>query len=118
MGSSTAPKPDPEFLALADRAFPTLGDLFDAGEDVESLMAHPGWAHVCRLLDESIATVDSRLDGGLLESRAAYAQAHGRRGALRAAFEAAAAIRYRADEKRAEQRAKHERAAEALEVVA
>lgn len=106
------------FLNLASRAFPTLREMADAAEDIESLTMHPGWAHVCRLLGDAVTAIDARLDGGLLDSQAAYAHAHGRRAGLRAALEAAAAIRYRAEQWDAEQKAKHEGAAEALEVTA
>ena len=104
-----------EFRNATDRAFPTLGALFAAGEDVESLLTHPGWGHVCRLIDAEIELIDERLDAGMLDSHAAYAHATGRRAGLAGFRHAAEAIRARAELRRAQQMAKHEGAAEALE---
>jgi hypothetical protein len=102
----------PEYVALTRRAFPDMLDLFAAGEEVAQLMTHPGWRHLSTLLDLATADVDAMLDGRLLDSRAAYAQAHGRRGALRAMHEAASAIVAESTRKLDEQRTKYEGAAE------
>lgn len=69
-----------------------------------------------RLLDAEIAKIDAKLDGALLATRAEYAHAHGRRSGLRAMVEAADAIVLRADQRAAEQRSKHEGAADAVSV--
>lgn len=100
-------RPEP-FLTRHLRGWP-LDELFEAGEAVEHLLAHPGWAHVDRLLGAEIATIEASLDGGLLESKAAYAFAHGRKGGLKAAREAAGAIVHKAAVKLEEQRSRHER---------
>lgn len=89
----------------------SLEDLFAAAEDVTALIEHPGWAHVIRLIDAEAESSDRLLDGVLLDSRAAYAHAHGRRGGLRGAQEAADAIVRTAERKLADQREKHERGA-------
>lgn len=104
-----------EFHNATRDVFPTLAELFAAGEDVESLQAHPGWTHVCRLVDAEIALIDTRLDGPPLESRAAYAHLLARRSGLNGFRAAAEAIRSRAALRRAQQQAKHEGAAPALE---
>lgn len=102
----------PEYVALARRNYPVLLDLFAAGEEVAALMEHPGWRHVSALLDLAVADADAMLDGRLLDSRAAYAQAHGRRSGLRSMHEAASAIVAESTRKLAEQRTKYEGAAE------
>lgn len=112
MGSNPEQRPEPAFTSLVKNVFPSMEELFEAGEAVRQLVQHPGWVHVSRLLEAEIASVDSSLDGRLQESRSAYAFAHGRRGGLRAMDEAARAITSRADQKLAEQRRKHEGAAE------
>jgi hypothetical protein len=91
--------------------FPQLDDLFAAGEAVQDLRAHPGWAHLVRLLDKEAATVSSGLDGRLLESRAEYAHAHGRMGGLKAMEAAADALVRKATDELDKQRAKHEQPA-------
>src|SRR5689334_21046341 len=93
----------PEYTALTRRAFPQLLDLFAAGEEVKSLVTHPGWASIMRLLDLAASDLDATLDGRLLDSRAAYAQAHGKRAALMAARDAADAIVAEASRKLREQ---------------
>jgi hypothetical protein len=103
---------EPEYVSLTRRAFPGLNALFDAGEDVRQLMTHPGWAHVTGLIDLALADADAVLDGRLLDSRADYARAHGRRHGLRSMQQAAHAIVSESDRKLAEQRKKYEGAAE------
>jgi hypothetical protein len=78
---------------------------------VSSLLAHPGWSHVNRLLAGEIEQIDRVLDGISLANPPAYESLcamHGRRGGLRYALEAADAIVSVAAAKLAEQRAKHE----------
>lgn len=104
---------DPAFTRHVDDIYHRdLDGLFSAGEMVRALMTHPGWPTLARVLEAEIATIDSQLDGRLLDSRAAYAHAHGRRGGLRALDEAARAIVSRAESRLAEQQRKHEGAAE------
>lgn len=83
------------------------------GEAVESLVAHPGWAHVTRLVEAEVAEIDRTLDGRdePLE-QAQYALKHGRRGGLRGAMEAAEAILDLYRTALDEQRRKHESGAE------
>ena len=69
-----------------------LPGLLEAAEQVERLVAHPGWTAVQRVLSGQIATIDRELDEGAPKDAAGYAQQHGRRSALRAAEEAAKAI--------------------------
>jgi hypothetical protein len=90
-----------------------LPELIEQAEAVERLLAHPGWYAVQRVLDREIATIDRVLDTGLPKEAAAYAKEHGRRGALRAADEAARAIIEQAARQR--HRAEEERAAQARE---
>lgn len=87
-------------------------ELIDAAEGVEQLLRHPGWHAVHRILDREVATIDRQLDEGPPRDLGEYAKAHGRRGALRAAEEAATAIvgesqraRKRAEEEAAERQA-------------
>lgn len=102
----------PEYVSLTRRLYPGMNDLFDAGTDVRDVMRHPGWEHVTRLIDAMLAEADTALDGRLLDSRAEYARAHGRRSGLRSMAEAARAIVSEADRKLAEQARKYEGAAE------
>ena len=99
-------------LSSVDDMFGSLEDLFAAGEAVEGLLSHPGWAHVARLIEAEAAAVEAKMDGRLLESRAEYAFAHGRLGGLKAAASAAAAIRSRAALRLEQQQRKHEGDAE------
>ena len=110
---STLSKDDPRFLRHVRDLYPVLDALFDAGEDVRSLTAHPGWTHLMALLEAETAMVDRHLDGASEPlSQAEYAMAHGRRGGLRGAVAAAEALVSHADTKLAEQRRIHEGAAE------
>lgn len=111
MGSSSN-RPDPGYTNLTRNVFHKLDDLFEAGEAVRALQAHPGWTHLSRLIDATTDEVDVSLDGRLLSSRSEYAWAHGRRSGLRAMRDAAHAIVSEADRKLAEQQAKYEGAAE------
>lgn len=110
MGSN--PRPDPAFVNLTRNVFHDLDTLFEAGEAVQALQSHPGWAYLSRLIEAEIDDVDLKLDGRLLDTRADYAHAHGRRGGLKALAEAARAIVSEADRKLAEQQRIHEGAAE------
>jgi hypothetical protein len=67
-------------------------DLFAAGDEVLQLLTHPGWRHVQRVIELAQADTDEMLDGRLLDSRADYARAHGRRSGFRSMTEAARAI--------------------------
>jgi hypothetical protein len=86
--------------------------LFDAGEQVENLLAHPGWTHVARLVQEEADGLDRKLDGRALDSIQEYAFDHGRRGALLAFLEAARAIVSHAASERSKQARRYEGAAE------
>lgn len=90
-----------------------LEELFAIGEAVESLAGHPGWIHVQRLVDAEIAEIDRKLDGREEPlSQAEYALAHGRRGGLRGARDAAEAILDGYQRALAEQQRRHEGDAE------
>jgi hypothetical protein len=95
-------------------AFKTFEALQGAADDVRGLLAHPGWAHVCRLLDAEVTDLDRKLDGGLLETRAEYAHLHGQRRALGAAQGIAHAIVSVADDRLRQQALKHEGTADAV----
>jgi hypothetical protein len=88
--------------------------LFNAAEDVESLLSHPGWAHVTSLIEAELRGLDERLDGQLLDTRSDYARLTGRRSGLKALTEAARAIVSEAARQREQQRRKHEGAAETV----
>lgn len=104
---------DPRWSGHVDDVFGSdLQQLLAAAEAIESLMAHPGWDHVMRLVDAEAAQVSAVTDGRLLESRSAYAFAHGRLGGLRSIKLAAQAILDRAALRFEQQRSKHEGTAE------
>lgn len=69
-----------------------LPQLIEDAEAVERVLAQPGWQAIQRVLEAEIAMIDRSLDGRPKETAAEYAHAHGRRGALGAAGEAARAI--------------------------
>jgi hypothetical protein len=100
----------PQFTRHIDTA--DLQALFAKGEAVESLMSHPGWAHVREVIEAEIDTIDRRLDTGAVSgsppSRSEYAAAHGRRGGLRAVIDAPQAILLVSETELARQRARHE----------
>lgn len=104
----------PKFLSHVDKLYrKDLDGLFAASEDVRALVSHPGWGTLRRVMEAEVATIDAKLDGDrLLDSRAEYSHLHGQRGGLRAYEDAAASLIERADLRLAEQRAKHEGAAE------
>lgn len=95
------------------KAFPTLESLAEAGDDVRDLIAHPGWAHVCRLIAGEVQDLDAHLDGRLLE-HTEYAFSHGQRRGLNALVDLAHAVVSVADQRLMEQRAKHEGTANAV----
>jgi hypothetical protein len=106
-------RPDTGFTNLTRSLYEgdMLG-LFDAGALVENLLAHPGWTHVARLVQEAADGLDRKLDGRALDSIQEYAFDHGRRGALLAFPEAARAIVSHAASERSKQARRHEGAAE------
>jgi hypothetical protein len=96
-----------------DRIYAEPHHLFEAGDEVASLMVHPGWLHITRLLEYEIATIDATLDGRDEPlTRSQYASYHGRRSGLRAFQAAADAIIARAEREYARQVVKHEGGAE------
>jgi hypothetical protein len=109
VGSSLGLK-QPQYARHIDTS--DLQVLFSQGEQVESLMSHPGWDHVVRLIEAEIATIDRRLDTGVVSgpppSRSEYAAAHGRRGGLRAVIDAPQALLLVAETELARQRSRHE----------
>lgn len=97
---------DPELQVLVDLAFPTLEELFAAGEAVEAMVQTPGWTAFQQVLDVELA--DQRVSGRKPLSHAEYALAHGRQGALYTNKDLAGAIVARAANVREEQASKHE----------
>lgn len=81
--------------------------LFDAGEAVEAVLAHPGWAAVEAVVQREIEELEATLDERLY-SRAEYAQKHGRLFGLRAMRAAADAIVGHARSVLEREQAKHE----------
>jgi hypothetical protein len=105
---------EPKFSRHVKDAYPTLEAIFEAGEAVQALVAHPGWAHIADMLEREIRTIDSELDG--MTDPLPYEKLclrHGRRGGVRSAIDAAQTILAVAERKHDEQRAKHERGADA-----
>jgi hypothetical protein len=86
--------------------------LFDAGEEVESLLVPPRLDPRRTALSEAADGLDRKLDGRALDSIQEYAFDHGRRGALLAFPEAARAIVSHAASERSKQARRHEGAAE------
>lgn len=77
------------------------------------MMAHPGWAHITRLLEDEVRELDRSLDGMTTPlPHPDMCLRHGRRGGLRGAAEAAHAIVSVSGREQARQRAKHEGTAE------
>lgn len=104
---------DQKFSRHVRDLYPELNELLDAAEAIEMTMASPGWTHLTALLGAEVAMTDRTLDGAAEPlSQAEYAMAHGRRGGLRGASEAAATLVAMAESKLAEQRRIHEGAAE------
>lgn len=100
--------------AAVDRLWPKpagLPELMAHGPVVEALMAHPGFPAVLAVLDDELRDIDSKLDSKPLDA-AEYTFLHGRRNGLKGLREASEAIVSRSNERRAEQAAKHEGAAE------
>lgn len=106
-------RPDTGFVNLTRDAYKgDMTTLFEHGEVVERLLAHPGWEIVAQLVAAEADGLDAKVQGQLLDSRAEYARLTGRRGGL-GGFEAAArAIVAEASKKRDEQARRHEATAE------
>jgi hypothetical protein len=110
---SSQDRPEPGYVNLAKRAYDgDLQGLFTAGEEVEALLAHPGWSRVVELVRIEADGLDRKLDGRALDSIQEYAFDHGRRGALLAFPEAARAIVSHAASERSKQARRYEGAAE------
>jgi len=104
---------DPRMERHLKVIYPQPHDLFEAAETVGALVAHPGWLHITRLLEYSVATIDAGLDGREEPlTQAQYAARHGRRDGLRGAQAAADAIIGKAALVYERQRATHEGDAE------
>lgn len=102
-------KSDPKITRHLKDLYPDLETLFMAGEDVDGLTGHPGWARVVELVEAEIARIDADLDGNSVPlTQAEYAMAHGRRGGLRFVLEAPATLAAVSLQRLEEQRAKHE----------
>jgi hypothetical protein len=109
---------DPRASRHIKDLFPEFDQLQAAAESARQLTTHPGWVVLSSMLDAEISAIDRVLDGDrVLGSRAEYAGAHGRRGGIRASEEALRALIEQADVALAEQRIKHEGAAESASEV-
>lgn len=99
-----APATTPAMTRHVEVLWPKTEDLFVTGEQVSNLLAHPGWKAVQEIIDREKAIIDTKLDSPhrALE-QAEYALAHGRRGGLTAAADAADAITAKAQQRYAEQ---------------
>lgn len=103
----------PAMSRHVETLWPDLKDLFATGEDVSRLLDHPGWKAIQRVIEAEKNTLDRSLDSPHRAlDQADYALKHGRRGALTAAADAAAAIIGRAQVRHTEQARKHEDGAE------
>lgn len=101
--------PDTGFVNLTRDAYKgDMTKLFEDGDAVERLLAHPGMEIVTRLVALEADGLDATLNGRLLDSRAEYARLTGRRGGLGGFLAAAYAIVAEASKKRDEQARKHE----------
>jgi CHAD domain-containing protein len=100
------------FKSDVKNRFPEHRALFAAGEQIQSLTAHPGWAVVLEMLDDRIAALDAKLDGANPLEHVWYAHLHGERRGLRAAREAAYALESVYVDELQEQQRKHEAGAE------
>lgn len=113
MGSNAPSRPEPRYLKHI-RSLP-IGEVFAAGEAVESLVDHPGWELVVGVLRAERSEIDRSLDGRdePLE-RAQYALKHGRRSGLSGAEDVVDAIVHHYRVELARQQARHEGAAGAV----
>jgi hypothetical protein len=96
------------------RGYPTLAELFRAGDVVESLLDHPGWVVVQSLLSRERSEIDARLNGSKPLEHVEYAHMHGQLRGLNASMDAALAVRDHAAAVRREQELKHEGAGESV----
>lgn len=103
---------DPAYANAVARRFPDHRALFAAGERIQSLIAHPGWADIMDVLDGQIEGLDAKLDGAAPLAHVTYAHHHGERRGLRAAREAAFALESRYVAELERQQVKHEATAE------
>jgi hypothetical protein len=96
-----------------DDHFGSFEHLLAAGEAARQLLQHPGWLAVQGFVQSEIDSALTALDrGGEPPSQAEFSRAHGRRAGLLYAQGVAEAIVARADQRLAEQKRKHEGAAE------
>jgi hypothetical protein len=99
----------PRFARHIDDLYEDLDGLLEAAEAVRVTVNSPGWVHIARMLEAEIATLDRSLDDASSpKEQAEYALAHGRRGGLRGADEAAGTILHDAELRLARQHVKHE----------
>jgi hypothetical protein len=108
-------RPEPRFTDAVRRLYPTLEQLTDAADAARALLEQPGWTVLNEILGLEVAKVDSRLGSDKpLGTRAEYAMAHGRRSGLLAPTQAIHALIDRAESRLADERVKHEGAAESV----
>lgn len=103
---------DPQITRHLSKEDWSLESIVEAAEAFRSLRGHRGWELLVALLEAEAATVDRGMQRGVLDSRAEYAFAHGRKGGLEAAPQFVEALIEKADARLAEQRERHEGAAE------
>lgn len=108
-------KHEPRYAKHVRDIYSDLDDLFAAGEQVRSMLTHPGWRHVALILHAEIAEIDGKLDGRDTPlSQAEYALEHGRRHGLRSAEQAAGALVSLYERALRTQQARHEGAVDAV----
>lgn len=85
-----------------------LEELFTHAENVQALLAHPGWEFLQSIVMAEIAEISRYLDGDRDISHVEYARKHGRIGGLKEVHRLAVETVAFADKRYAEQQAKHE----------
>lgn len=91
------------------RAYRGIEGLNRAADEVEAVMAMPGWAIVMELVEAQKASIDRKLRGGSVpHDQATYAMWHGRLDGMATVQDLAAALIARRADEMAKQQAKHE----------
>lgn len=94
--------------------WPDLEHLFEVGDQAQQLRVQPGWDVLCKVIDAEIDAINAQMESAATNvlDQAEYAVRHGRIGGLKAAREAREAVVSVAEERKAEQKKKHEGDAE------
>ena len=102
--SVTETRIPPSIARHVDKLWPDrerLPALIESAEAVERTLGSAGFQAIRSVIGLEIATIDRELDGARTLEHAEYARLHGRRGALTALEDAAAAIVDRASKRKA-----------------